>query len=226
VACKIGGHAEVTEALTKAGVKVLVGRKRVGVLAFGSDADVRAAFESFEISEFDLHVIEPRRLRYDSGERGLLRQAMSHALAREHHLDLIRRRSADLLAPTDPDATTWAPLRKVVGMLSGSVARHPELKWREGIGARLDWADDRLWLLLEPRTVFVGVTDENRLDATDFARERTVKRYNRQLNELISFWANKLAKNGEELRALGVDGGVDAVFRLNSETAFSWRIRA
>jgi NAD-dependent SIR2 family protein deacetylase len=226
VACNIGGHAEAAKAVAKAGVKVLVGRKRTGVLAFGSDADVRAAFGSFGISEFDLHAIEPRRLRYDSAERGLLRHAISYALAREHDLDLIRRRSVDFLAPVDPDAATWAPLRKIVGMLSGSVAHRPELKWREGIGVRLDWADDRLWLLVEPRTVFLGVTDENRSAATDFARERIVKRYNRLLNELLSFWAGKLAKNGEELRALGVDAGVDAVFRLNSDTAFSRRIRA
>jgi len=106
------------------------------------------------------------------------------------------------------------------------VAGHSELKWREGIGVRLDWADDRLWLLVEPRTVFQGFTVDNRLAATDFGRERTVQRYNRQLNELISFWAGKLSKNGEELRALGVDSGVDAVFRLNADTAFSWRIRA
>jgi hypothetical protein len=225
VVCKIGGHAETAEAVRNAGVNVLVGRKRAGVLAFGSDADVRAAFASFEIAEFDLHSIEARCLRYDSVERGLLREAMSHALAREHDLDLVRRRSADLLAPANPDAPAWAPLKKIVGALFGSMAGHPELNWKEGIGARLDWADDRLWLLVEPRTVFEGVTDYNRSLATDFARERTVNRYNRQLNELISFWAQKLAKNGEELHALGVDIGVDAVFRLNADTGFSWRIR-
>jgi NAD-dependent SIR2 family protein deacetylase len=226
VVCKIGGHVETMEAVKRAGVNVLIGRKRVGVLAFGSDADVRAAFGPFEITEFDLYPIEARRLRYDSAERGMLRQAMSHALVREHGLTLTHRRSADLLAPAHPDAPEWAPLKKIVGALSGSVAGHPELKWREGIGTRLDWADDRLWLLIETRTVFEGITDDNRLAATDFGRERTVKRYNRQLNELISFWAQKLAKNGEDLRALGVDNGVDAVFRLNADTAFSWRIRA
>jgi hypothetical protein len=226
VVCNIGGHAEAADAVRKAGVNVLISRKRIGILAFGSDADVRAAFGSFEISEFDLQPIETRRLRYDSGERGLLRQAISHALAREHHLDLIRRRSADLLAPADPSATDWAPLMRLVGTLSGSVAGHSELIWREGIGARIDWADDRLWLLFEPRTVFEGVTVQNRLAATDFGRARTVKRYNRQLNELISFWADKLSKNGAELRALGVESGVDAVFCLNANTAFSRRIRA
>jgi hypothetical protein len=107
VVCKIGGYAEVLAAVEAAGVDVLIGRTRSGVLAFGSDADVRAAFEPFEIAEFDLHAIEARRLRYDSGERGLLREAMSRALARENHLHVTRRRNADLLTPIEPDDAGW-----------------------------------------------------------------------------------------------------------------------
>jgi hypothetical protein len=113
-----------------------------------------------------------------------------------------------------------------VGALSGKVIGHSELTWREGIGARLDWADDRLWLLVNPRTVFDGITDSNKAAAADFARERTVKRYNRQLNDLIAFWVALLAGDGSDLRALGVGDGVDAAFRLSSETAFSRRTGA
>ena len=111
-------------------------------------------------------------------------------------------------------------------MLAGAVAGHPELTWREGLGVRLDWADERLWLLIDARTVFEGITNENKSAATDFSRERTVRRYNQQLNELISFWAGILAGDGRELRALGANSGVDAVFRLGPDTAFSRRIRA
>ena len=105
------------------------------------------------------------------------------------------------------------------------VKDHPELHWREGIGIRLDWADNRLWLLVEPRTVFDGLTDDNKPAAADFARERTVKRYNRQLNSLIAFWASLLAGDGGDLRALDVGDGIDAVFRLFSDTGFSRRAR-
>jgi hypothetical protein len=226
VVCSIGGHAQAREAVQASGVNVLVGRTRAGVLAFGSDSDVRTAFRDFDITEFDLHAIEPHRLRYDSGERGLLRQAVSCALAREYNLDIIRRRSVDLLTPTQPDDPAWNSLRSLVGRMSGTVERHPEIGWREGFGSRLDWAGDRLWLLVEPRTVFEGITEENRSAATDFARERTVRRYNRQLNEIIQFWANKLANGGAELRSLNITDGVDVVFQLSSERAFSRRIRA
>ena len=226
VVCKIGGYAEVVAAVEAANVNILIGRTRAGVLAFGSDTDVRSAFGSFDIAEFDLHAIETHRLRYDSGERGLLREALSRALAKHHQLHLTRRRIADLLAPVDQKDSSWSPLMKIVGRLSGEVEGHPELLWREGVGTRLEWADDRLWLVFEPRTIFEGVTAANRAASTDFGRERTVRRYNRQLNDLIAFWAAKLANGGADQRALDVTNGVDAVFRLSVDTAFSRRVRS
>ena len=223
--CNIGGHAEISQAIEAAGVNVLATRIRAGVLAFGTDADVRKAFEPFGIKEFDLHSIEIRRLRYESQEQGLLREALSLALARSHGLGRLRRRSADLLYPTIPSDGRWADLRKLVGPLSGRVPKHQEIQWHEGAGLRLDWADDRLWVLVEPRTILVGVDDTNRAAATDFTRERTVKRYNKDLNNLISFWTACFAGGGLEVRALDVTTGVDAAFRLGTDTAFSRRVR-
>jgi hypothetical protein len=226
VECKIGGAAEVRAAVERAGVHPIIGRVRAGVLAFGKDADVRAAFDPFGISTFDLHAIETKRLRYDSGERGLLREALSTALAREHVLALSRHRTRDLLTPANPDADQWRALRGLAGELAGGIEGNPELSWKEGIGVRLDWADDKLWLLVEPRTVFEGVTNANRAQAADFGRERTVKRYNGQLNSLIAFWASFLANEGKEIRALNVGDGVDAVFRLGSNTGYSCRVQS
>lgn len=226
VICQIGGFAEVRDAVRQAGVDVLITRTRSGVLAFGRDTHVRSAFESHGITSFDLHAIATERLRNDSGERGLLRDALTRAIVRQRSLDAIRRHSADLLAPTDPQDASWRPLLHLVGTLTGTVSGHPELRWREGIATRLDWAEDRLWLLVEPRVVFDGISDENRAAAADFARERTVRRYNRQLNDLIGFWANLLAGDGGDLRALDIEDGVDAAFRLSSDTGFSRRVTA
>lgn len=227
IVCGVGGYADAQAAIAKAGVDAIITRTKAGVLGFGADADLRTAFNPHGITEFDLHSIETRRLRYDSHERGLLRDALSRALARARALDVVRRRSADLIAPVDPRASQWQPLKQVVGgPLSGVVPGNSGLHWREGIEARLDWADERLWLLVEPRTVFSGLNDGNRTVASDFARERTVRRYNRQLNELIALWAQLLAGDGGEMRALGVTTGVDAAFRLSHDTAFSRRTGA
>ncbi len=224
VGCTIGGFREVREAAEKAEVDVLVARTTAGVLAFGSDADVRKAYEPFGITEFDLHTIETKRLRYDSGERGLLRDALSRGLAREFQMDVSRRRNGDLLAPADPAHARWKDLRTIVRNLTGRVSAHPEVTWREGVSIRLEWANDRLWLLIEPRPVFDGLADENRAAASDFSRERSVDRYNRKANDLIDFWA-RLFDEVPEIRALGIADGVDALFSLDERTAFSWRSR-
>lgn len=226
VACSVGGHAEARAAVEAVGTDALVARTRAGVLAFGSDGGIRSAFEQFGITDFDLHTIESKRLRYESGERGLLRAALTRALSRHHALRVFHRRSSDLLAPAEINDLKWAPLRKLAGQLHGVVPGVPGLTWFEGIGARLDWANDRLWLLIEPRTIFDGTDEGNRAAATDFARERAVKRYNRQLNDLVAFWAKLLAGNSEELRALEIGDGVDAVFKLSPTTGFSWRAGA
>ena len=149
---------------------------------------------------------------------------MTRAIARQRNLDITRRRSANLLAPVNPAENTWIRLRQIVGTLTGTVRDSPtKLCWREGIGIRLGWADNCLWLLIEPRTVFDNITYENKVAAAAFARERAVTRYNRVLNDLIEFWAQHLARDGEELRALGIGDGIDAVYRLSSTTGFSWR---
>ena len=155
-----------------------------------------------------------------STERGLLSDALVRALSRNCGLNVASRRS---LAPANPEDPIWEPLRQLVGTLTGVVHRHPNLQWWEGIGVRLDWADDRLWLLVGPRTVFDGVTDANKMAAADFARERTIRCYNRNLNDLIDFWARHFTQDGNRLRALNGGDGVDAVFRLGAGTAFSWR---
>jgi hypothetical protein len=153
-----------------------------------------------------------------------LRDALVEALCTAKNLRATRRRRADLLVPRDPAATEWLNLKTITGQLTGTLPRHPEVRWHEGVALRLDWADDRLWLLLDPRVVFDGVTDGTKAVAADFARERTVKRYNRELDRLISFWAAHFS--GERLAALGIGDGIDAAFSVAAHTAFSKLIQA
>ena len=223
VVCSIGGTAEVREAVREAGVDVIAARSQSGVLAFGSDSEVRKAFEPFGIADFDVHTLDPARQRYDSTERGLIRRALTTAIESHLNLKATRRRREELLVPRDPTEQAWKPLEKLVGTLAGNVSGQPELKWHEGIGIRLDWADERLWLLFEPRTIFDGISDFNKSAASDFARERTIKRYNRQLNGLFEFWSAQLAQGESDLRAFAIGDGIDAVFRMSAITGYSRR---
>lgn len=223
IVCGVGGFAAVQEAIVAAGVDLIATRTKAGVLAFGSDSAARTAFAPWAITEFDLHSIEAKRLRFDSGERGLLRAALTRALVRRLGLQTVHRRNVDLLAPLNHTDKTWAGLKAIVGDTVGLVNGHPELIWMEGVATRLEWAHEKLWLLLDPRTVFTGQTEANKEAATEFARERTIKRYNRVLNELVEFWSKALSGEMRETRALNISDGVDAAFKLSSTNAFSRR---
>ena len=159
--------------------------------------------------------------KYESTERGLLGEALNRAVSLHGGLNIIGRRR---FVPADPKDAIWSRLRELVGTLTGVVNGNPNLQWWEGITGRLDWANDRLWLLVEPCTVFDGITDANKIAATDFARERTIRRYNSKLNDLIDFWAHHLSQDQKEMCALNTVHGVDAVFRISPVTCFSNRI--
>ena len=86
VKCDIGGLSEVRDAIKTANAKVIGVRRQVGVLAFGSDAEVRKTFEPYSISSFDLHPIADSRLFYDTQELGLTDEALTKAVQREKDL--------------------------------------------------------------------------------------------------------------------------------------------
>ena len=220
IVCDVGGTGEVREIVKSAGRDVLAVRSGAGVLGFGADSDMRAVFESRGIVDFDLHPLDIRRQRYESTERGLLGEALNRALERHRGLTLVNRQS---LVPECTEDPAWRGLEELVGPLTGVVARSPNLRWHEGITVRLGWANDQLWLLAEPRTVFGCIAEADRIAAADFARERTVRRYNSVLNDLIDFWAHYLSQDESDMRALNTQDGVDAVFQLSSVTAFSRR---
>lgn len=224
VVCTIGGFRDMREAVEAAGVDLVVSRTSRGVLGFGADDDFRAAFDSFDVVEFDIASLETGRMRYDSHERGLLRTALIRALAAGKGLDVVHQRSQDLVAPAHASDPAWQKLSEVAGRIEGTIPGHPEIRWREGAALRLEWADERLWLLVDPRVVFDGVTDENKAFAADFARERTAQRYNQKLDKLVAFWTKRLA--GADLRAFGIGNGIDAVFTLDRDTAFSRTMQA
>ena len=218
--CDVDGTAEVREVVQNAERDVLAVRSSVGVLGFGADSDMRAVFDSRRIVEFDLHPLDIRRQRYESTERGLVGEALNRAIERHRGLTLVNRQS---LVPARPEDPAWRRLEELVGPLTGVVTGSPNLRWHEGITVRLGWANDQLWLLVEPRTVFGSISHANRTAAADFARERTVRRYNSLLNDLIDFWAHHLSQEDSDMRALNTQEGVDAVFQLSSGTAFSRR---
>lgn len=232
VVCSIGGTSEVRDAVEKAGVQIIAARSKAGVLAFGSDADVRRAFDSFHVSQFDLHSIGSSSLEYESGEMTLLYEALAAGLQRGLPLRRVRYRGWVLAVdPTLEQDGALEGLRAVAKRLKGRIPK-TDLCWYEAVRLRLEFVGDRLWAVLRPITIGDPIPDVDeatrralRAARAEFVRERTAARHNSQSNDLLDAWAKLLTEGREEreLRALEISDGVDAWFRLGSVTAFTRR---
>ena len=229
VVCSIGGIVEVREAVARSGADIIATRRQAGVLAFGSDSEVRKAFEGRGIADFDLYSIEARRLRYEGAELSLLYDALARALARERGLKTRYRRSGftAYTAAENASGSAFDLLREEVGSLGGVIPQ-TTLWWAEAIDVRLEWRLGRLFLLFEP-TIRAEATDDDKARdrRREFIRERLSGRFNPVWNKLFDAWARIIVGDGEdsELRAFGISDGADAVFRVSRTTAFSWLIR-
>jgi hypothetical protein len=227
VVCSIGGLADVRKAVEAAGSAVVASRRAVGVIAFGSDAEIRRTFDPYNITAMDLHAIEEPRLRYDSCERGLLADVLTLALSRTRNL-VRTRRGREWMVYIDAgkgDLPQFRALRQSTGILAGIVPG-TALPWAEAVRLRLDHKLGGLWLMVEP-TVWYGEPTEpqTRGAAREFVRRRLAARFNRVSNSILDSWVDVLSGGQREfeVRAFGIADGIDAVFTISSVTAFSRR---
>jgi NAD-dependent SIR2 family protein deacetylase len=226
IGCEIGGHRECEEAAKDS--PVLVTRRDIGVLAFGSDNDLRRCFEPFNIRDFDLHSIEFGRLRYDSAEHGLLNSAIGKGLERGRPLIYQHSRRShslriDINRGEDP---SLEPLRRETKLLNGTITG-TAVAWTEALKFRLEGRGKKLWLLVQPFIwVASGGNDDSRFVAADFVRERMAVRYNAQYYRLLSAWIEVIIGKGSScaVQALGITNGVDAEFTIGRSTAFTGRL--
>ncbi|MGC2457415.1 MAG: hypothetical protein WA435_05430 [Gallionellaceae bacterium] len=114
------------------------------------------------------------------------------------------------------------------GQLHGAVGGLRDVHWAEAVSLRLEERNGVLWLLLRP-DIWISPLRE-RQSATDFLRQRKLKRYNKQSFEVLSAWIGIL---------LGTVGGAQvaevtaypasqysATFGISTRTAYSRRSSA
>jgi NAD-dependent SIR2 family protein deacetylase len=242
VPCKIGGDKEVAAAVKASGTEVIALRTRAGVVAFGRDIDLRHAFSPYEMSDLEVHTLNPKKLAYDSQEQRLLYDALTRAFVRTGSVLLNQRHGEYLLVESSSEnRELYEPLRMAIkdrqlcGTVPGTTRR-----WHEAVKLHLERRIGRLWLLLEPtvwlekspQTLSIGnegdtshtQTPEDIL-AKDFIRERQAARHNTQWNNVFDGWVQVLLpdKEAREFKAFGIGDGLDAVFVLRADATTSRR---
>jgi len=228
ISCDIGGSGDVRAAVEQSGLPIFAARKRIGVIAIGSDADLKCAFESYGIKEFLLQPVDRRRLRDDSTETGLLLATLAHGLAGQE-LATHRRRSRTTLhvVPEQARSDRFKDLLAATGQLFG-VVRQTTISWSEACVIRLGTTGDTLWLYVRPMIYLEIPKDPPESDVTkakDFVRERQATRYNTKQNALLVAWVTALLWGTENgvVQPLKAVTAIDTRFQIGRITAFSRR---
>lgn len=225
VDCRIGGTKEVREMIARTGNKVVAVRSNIGVLAFGSDSEIRDTFKNRSISRFDVHSIDSSALHEKSAELGLLYDAVKMALVRELPLRSDRRGGSHVVAieKGQDSSGLFDCLREEVKTISGIVSG-TQLAWSECVKIKVEKRFDRLWLLLEPSILVDRTTDDHEYGiAKEFIRRRLSGRFNKNWNGLLIAWTRIITRDQDstKIRALGISDGIDATFELCGKTSFS-----
>jgi len=226
VDCEIGGVKDVREKIENAQSDLIATRIRKGVIAFGDDGELKRVFSENNIQSLDTHGILDDRLAFESGERGLIRDALFRAIANYCGLKPQHRGSRTFFR-SDHGSFNFdnSDLQRVTGRLNG-VLRGGDIVWSEACELRLDFKLGQLWLLLDP-VVLIDTDDATEPDdlqaARDFIRERRVKRYNKQFNDLLDAWVGALFGSSSEILSFGIEGGtgIGARFEIIPVTGFS-----
>ena len=228
VDCDIGGSSDIQLAIEKAGVDIVARRTKDGVIAFGRDADIRAAFDAFDIKRFEMCSIPDKNLSYESEERRLVRDALTRALGNQPNIE-IQRRGWRVFALPNLQTVKPANFRNgnihPVDALTGIVG-NTGIRWTECCGLRVDYKLGRLWLLIDPRIhrdIPENATTGQVEESKEFVRSRLAGRYNPKVNALLSGWVNLLlgADRTVTLRSFGISDGIDATFEISTITGFS-----
>lgn len=242
VNCDIGGYKEVQSAILDTQANIIAYRVRKGVIAFGSDQEIRKAFRGYGIKSLEIYPINPDKLAVGSGEYNLIYDGLCKAIERHTGLKVEHRRGQKYLIANDsipvkvfneltPDSVT---------SISG-VVPSTSIRWRQSCKIDIDYKFNKLWLLLSPRVLLSfpesGSTESEKNKAKAFVKEMTAPRfqsstgrsigYNSIAASILSGWMSILAEKTNTpslvISSLGLNDGLDPQFEIRLDKVISGR---
>jgi hypothetical protein len=225
------------------------------LVAFGDDSGISKALtdQGVRVTSDTVPLAVTGTQEPDAVVLGVIAEALVRALGRTRGItEVLRSGQRHQLRARDPrpdrpeDAAALAPLRKVVGEVTGTLAGpgRAKLPWAEAVTLSVEWRDGGWWLLFAPdvwlRPTFTelppGYTEEQAKSeashlGAEFVRSRVAARYNSVSGALLGGWLRMLTGGATGDRrtvhtfGLDPDRGMDATFAFGIRPLVSPRLR-
>ena len=205
------------------------------ILFWGDRAQVETVVDRDQMSPTEAFTLDDLAKQVDESGivKAFLEEALAKALIANKPLSLRRSKRTWYAVVQHAQRThdTFLPLRMALGFngtlgrTHGGVPGLQEVYWAEAISLRIEERNGELWLLLRP-DIWVSPLRE-REKASDFLRQRKLKRWNSQSYETLSAWVGLLlgAVGGARVAEVVAHAGSEygAKFEISTRTAYSRR---
>ncbi len=211
------------------------------VYGWGTRHELKSAFGDDLLATadhaFPANLQAPDNLHF----KGLAEEALCAAMARGKPLLSRGKRSSSFLIvdPHAADKSYLAPLEKVIGKMSGTIAglstpvtpEYPTsepVSWSEALSVSIELQAGRCWVLLDPE-IWIWPQRAREI-ATEFLDKRREDRFNAKHNSLLDAWIALILGTTErnvDVSLSALEAGTAAEnpgFRIGARTAFSRKL--
>lgn len=208
------------------------------VLFWGDRSQIEKVMDSERIRATNAFALD--NLAKKVSESGIVKAFVEEAIARALTVDkplYLRRSGRNWYAVVNHEYAKrdmFMELRLKLGSngapgpINGTVPGLGDVYWAEAVSLRIEERNGALWLLLRP-DIWISPLKE-RKSATDFLRQRKLKRWNKQAFEVLSAWIDILlgAVGGARIAEMTAYSGsqYSATFEISTRTAYSRRSSA
>lgn len=228
IKCNAGNTKEINDLIKANKVELLVIRKQLGIVGFGSDEEFEKIFSVYGQIEKEIFQIPDSALNYDdSSIKGLLTQGLLKAIVLNKPLISIKRRDRYIVIPNpkmlnDP---IFANLKKEINQPINGVIPNTNIQWVIALEISLQKKYYNNFMVLSPIALAAKTININeRLLIAPFIKEYTARWYNNKYCKILDAWLDIIFGENKEITVSAFDTalkGFNANYKLTRESAFT-----
>jgi len=229
--CKIGGYAEIQQAIEKANTNIIAMRKKEGVIAFCKTDEIQKTFSGYKIKSVNDYTLKQELLIEGKQELNLLYKLLIKCFEQNSPvLGKYRGRSHYLIINKNKikprKFVTWQRGRNecceyCYGNIPGT-----HIIWTQALKLSAEFRFDQFWLIIEPKIwVEPAEYDENTINKIKtFINSKYTYRINNASNQFIDAWVNLLIGKNQNKKLALFQSTIDIVspqFIISGITAYT-----